>query len=367
MMQNDTQKPTQNLSSKQSAPKQSTPKQSAPKQSAPKQSAPKQSAPKQSAPKQSAPKQSDPKQSAFKAQKILPSSFILRLSALIVDFIMIALLALLFSLVATWITGSFFGIHGMFVHWTQLKSPMAFIAFLYFLPETSTNGKSLGKALLGLEIRSDQNQKQGELYLWLRYFLKMIPPFMIFASQMINLFLYEALTVAILVVYLFSYLAILSQSHQSWYDQISSSAVFQAKSKVYQSVQAAAKSKKQGLSKGKLAETPNALQYPCAVELKLFCIPAENRQEKLFDFFMAHATQFNENQLVDKGTKGKYSIFKVIARFDQPDQMETAYQAMREDPDIVMLLPKKAVKLSGKPKATSQSSTSKKPTLQMAA
>jgi putative lipoic acid-binding regulatory protein/uncharacterized RDD family membrane protein YckC len=344
MMQNNTQKQSQNPTSKSVANQTS---------------------------KASASKSSANQTIVSKNQKVLPASFILRLSALITDFIMIALLALLFSLLATWVTGSFFGIHGMFVHWTQLKSPMAFIAFLYFLPETSTNGKSLGKALLGLEIRSDQNQKQSEVWLWLRYFLKMIPLFMIFASQTLNLFLYEALTIAILVVYLFSFLAILSQSHQSWYDQIASSAVFQAKSKVYQSAQAiSAKSKKSTISRSKLAEQPNALQYPCALELKLFCIPSENLQEKLFDFFMAHATQFNENQLMDKGTKGKYHIFKVIARFDQADQMETVYQAMREHPEIVMLLPKRAVKLSGKPKANASNivtpKTTKKPNNQVA-
>ncbi len=276
-------------------------------------------------------------------QKILPATFSQRVMALIIDASILVFLTFIFSVVIIWAASSFFNLYGLFSYTLQFLVPMAFISFLYYLPETSINGRSLGKSIMGLEIRSSDNQKAGEVYLWIRYFLKQIPSFMVFSSYIFDTSLYYALTIVVLITYLFAFLAISSQSQQSWYDQISSCAIYPIKTKVFKTIQKG--KNKSAIKQSKLAENPHQLQYPCMVELKLFCLDQEGLEDKIFELFNTKNAIAQESHIQSKGKKGPYHVLKALATFESAEQMDDTYQALRNAKDVVMLLPKKAFKL----------------------
>ncbi len=246
---------------------------------------------------------------------------------------------------------------------TLVSFPLVMLYFLYFSSELMMK-KTLGKQLLGIEIRAEKGMKPSSEALFKRFVIKHGWVAFIFLGYITEVAALTWTSYAWLIIIAFGTLGALGKEKQAFHDSFAKLAVFPTK---------APKADLSTLSKGKteveLAEerqnttqeqgTSNAIKrtaratltkrdFPCAVELQVYVRDSDDIEEQIYSSFAQHIPNIHPNQvkLSDK-KKGSYRICRVVMQFESPIQMEASYNSLAKLPNVVTTITVKSVMVAG--------------------
>jgi len=237
--------------------------------------------------------------------------------------------------------------------------PVALLYLSYFSAE-ATQGRTLGKLLLGIELRRENGDKASASTLFRRSLLKHLG-----TMCFIPMFLYEH-PLLILVAwagvgwYLIHTFTAISSSRQSLIDRVTELAIYpktlpktnlarlagnaRTDKEIKAELLKARKAKQQKGDKKK-SKTPPAEAFPCGAEIKVYARPREGIEEELLDCFARFIQNVYPDQIKEFPPKGNYSAYKIVMRFSSPLEMEASYEALAKVPGGVTILPLKLVRL----------------------
>jgi putative lipoic acid-binding regulatory protein/uncharacterized RDD family membrane protein YckC len=247
--------------------------------------------------------------------------------------------------------------YGFKLNGVMILLPVVVLYFSYFSSE-AFSGKSLGKVLMGIEIRKDSGLPAREDMLLRRFLVKHLPALFILGSSVFESAAINLLALAALAFYMISAAMGFSPSRLCVHDLASALAVFPKRvpavnlnhltpGKTKEEVDAElAKLKRERERNGKQGRAPSAATFPCAVELKIYAHPREGIGEELLECFSRFVPEVHPRQIRESLARGTYATFKVIMRFEEPLQMEASYEAVQRVKGVVTVLPLKSVRLA---------------------
>lgn len=304
----------------------------------------------------------------------LRAPFLLRALATFVDLGLIAGLSIALNSLLNAAVGSFFGDQGLSLSGPLFLFPITLLYYLYFSSEIVLK-RSLGKQLVGIEIRTDHGMTPRDEVLLQRYLIKhgwMVFAFLGFALN--NELLLLVFKSWIFVISLLALLA-LSSKKQSSYDRALKLSVFPIQApktdlsmlskgaeerELAQIAHEQSKQKRRSNSfKMRSKEALAKGQFPCAVELKVYLKGDRDIELLLFECFSQFVPNLHPNQFkASAHARGPYRSCRVVIRFDTPLQMETSYAALAALNEVVMTTTIRSVKLEdGKRSSRSLKST----------
>lgn len=305
----------------------------------------------------------DPGRSPMKTQdpSALRASLIQRMIASLLDFGLFSGLAVALISGMNFLIYKVLGSSGASFNGTLISFPLMMLYFLYFSSELMM-GKTLGKQLLGVELRAENGMNPTSEALFKRFIFKHVWAFLIFVGYVTNVELFTWIGYASVGVITLGGLGALGKSKQAMHDRISKLAVFPSKApKADLSTLSKGKSesqlveesrelaKKLGTSESvkKTAKaTLTKRDFPCAVELNVYVRYSEHIEEEIFNCFAQYVPNIHPNQiqLSDK-KKGSYRNCKVVMQFETPLQMETSYNALAKLPNVITTITVRSVKV----------------------
>lgn len=254
---------------------------------------------------------------------------------------------------------SFLKAYGFQLSGGMVFFPVVLLYISYFSAE-ATQGKTLGKVLLGIELRRENGDKASTGTLFRRALLKHLG-----TMCLIPIILYQH-PLLVLVAwggvgwYLLHTFTAIRASRQSMIDRITALAVYPSSlpktnlarlagnartdKEIKAELAKARKAKKQKGDKKK-SRTPPAEAFPCGAEIKVYARPREGLEEELLDCFARFIQNVYPDQIREFPPKGSYSTFKIVMRFSSPLEMEASYEALARVPGVVTILPLKLVRL----------------------
>ena len=294
----------------------------------------------------------------------LRAAFIQRAIASLLDFGLFSGLAVALISGMNFFIYKVLGSSGANFNATLTAFPLVMLYFLYFSSEFMM-GKTLGKQLLGIELRAENGMTPPSESLFKRFLFKHIWAGLAFVGYITEMSVMTWLAYAAFGVIAVGALGILGKSKQAMHDSVSKTAVFPAKapktdlstlSKGKSDSQLEAEnqeiSKQLGTSESvkKTAKaTLTKRDFPCAVELNVYVRHTDQIEEQIFDCFAQYVPNIHPTQvqLSDK-KKGSYRNCKVVMQFETPLQMETSYNALAKLPNVVTTITVRSVKVGDK-------------------
>ena len=247
---------------------------------------------------------------------------------------------------------------------TLTSFPLMMLYFLYFSSEIMI-GKTLGKQLLGVELRAENGMTPQSEALFKRFLIKHSWAGFCFLGYITEMNALSWFSYGLLVMIILGGLGALGQSKQTLHDTLSKLAVFPAKapktdlaalskgkseSQLQEESQEIAKQLGTSESVKKAAKaTLTRRDFPCAVELNVYVRYSDQIEEQIFDAFAQYVPNIHPNQvkLSDK-KKGSYRNCKVVMQFETPLQMETSYNALAKLPNVITTITVRSVKVGDK-------------------
>lgn len=295
---------------------------------------------------------------------------LLRALALMLDLGLFAGLAAALVSGIDYLTYSLLGSSGAQFNATLISFPVLLLYMLYFSSELMMN-KTLGKQLMGIEIRADNGMTPASEALFRRFMFKHAWTVVLFLYYVSGTELLYWGVLAWLAVLALSGVAAFGKEKQAVHDQFAKVAVYPKK---------APKTDLSQLSKGKseaeiVAETQSSevqqgmsesikrtakatlkrSDFPCAVELNIYVKDSAEVEAQVFDAFAQYVPNVHPNQvqLSDK-KKGSYTTCRVVMRFDSPLQMERSYAALAKSPNVITTITVRSVKVDDGKKSKKQ-------------
>jgi putative lipoic acid-binding regulatory protein len=241
--------------------------------------------------------------------------------------------------------------------------PVFIIYLIYFSPE-ATSGSSFGRKIIGLEVRRENGESSKNQKWMTRFLFKHLGVLTLGISILFNSSLLQMLGGIWSALYVVSSLGNLGPKRQTLIERFLNMATYPAqtpKSDLFKlkgqgslkeaAVEIAKATRDQGnrLSpSGKERAKLRPESFPCAVELRVYARPGKQNQDLANEFlecFTRFIPHIHENQIQECPPKGKYSVYKMIMRFDQHKQMEASYTALSEHPNVVTTITVKSVKV----------------------
>ena len=291
----------------------------------------------------------------------------LRALALLLDLGLFAGLAVSLVSGIDYLTYSFLGSSGAQFNATLISFPILLLYMLYFSSELMMN-KTLGKQLMGIEIRAENGMSPPSEALFRRFTFKHAWTIVVFFYYISNNSILYWVVIAWLGVLAISGLAAFGKEKQGLHDQFANLAVYPKE---------APKADLSQLSKGKseaeiIEETQSTevqlgtsesvrrtakatlkhSDFPCAVELNIYVKDSQDIESQIFDAFAQYVPNVHPNQvqLSDK-KKGSYKTCRVVMKFDSPAQMERSYAGLAQLPNVITTITVRSVKVDDGKKA----------------
>lgn len=253
---------------------------------------------------------------------------------------------------------SFLKAYGFKLSGGMILIPVLLLYISYFSSE-ATQGRTLGKVLLGIELRRANGDKASTSTLFRRALLKHLGTMCFIPIIMIQHPLLVIIAWAGLGWYLIHAFTAISSSRQSMIDRITDLAIYPhtlPKTNLARLAGGArsdkeikaelARARKAKQKKGeKKSKTPPAEAFPCGAEIKVYARPREGLEEELLDCFARFIQNVYPDQIKEFPPKGSYSSYKIVMRFSTPLEMEASYEALAKVPGVVTIIPLKLVRL----------------------
>ena len=279
----------------------------------------------------------------------------LRLFALFMDYAIVAGLSAVLMFLIDSLFNSTLGSVGFDLNKAVISVPVIVLYFAYFSAEIF-GARSLGKQLLGIEIRNLNGEQAEDKALLNRFVIKHIGIFVLFLAVSLNHSILQLIAVFIFLSYLISMLAALGNSKLTIHDHITSLAVFPHKEMKTDLSQVSVGKTDTELAQeissirkngsGKRMKTPPASAFPCAVELKVYAHEDEEMQDKIFNCFAEFIPNVHPRQLRKSNRKyGIYEVYKVVMRFENNLQMEASYESLASIEGVVTTATVRSVKV----------------------
>ncbi len=281
----------------------------------------------------------------------------LRLLASLLDVAIVAGFGALLVLAISGLFQSSLKAYGFQLNGAMALLPVVVLYFSYFSSEAFT-GVSLGKRLMGLEIRKQSGLSASEDSLTRRFTLKHAPLLLLLSALIFESPLLNSIALLCLAMYVASLMMGFGAARLCLHDMGSSLAVFPKRvpninlnlltpGKSKEEVAAElGKLKRERERSGKQGRTPSAENFPCAVEVKIYAHPREGLSDELLESFSRFVPEVHPRQIREAPPKGSYATYKVVMRFDEPLQMEASYEAVQRVKGVVTVLPLKSVRLA---------------------
>ena len=288
----------------------------------------------------------------------------IRIFALMLDLFFSAILGLATFIGFGWIVDQTLGSKGLgFGMNTEIFTlvPVFVIYLIYFSPEAST-GVSVGKRFTGIEVRKETGEPSKQLRWMTRFLFKHLGILTLGLSILLNSSILQLLGGGWCALYILNCLAGFGSERQTMIERFLNMATYPTKTpktnlfelKGARSVEEAASEAAKATKDNKLSQSGKARarlrpeSFPCAVELRVYVRPGRSNQdlaEELLECFTRFIPHIHRNQIQECPPKGKYSVFKMIMRFEQHQQMEASYTALSEHPNVVTTITVKSVKM----------------------
>ena len=236
----------------------------------------------------------------------------LRTFALLLDLGLFAGLAVALVSGIDYLTYSLLGSSGAQFNATLISFPILLLYILYFSSELMMN-KTLGKQLLGIEIRAENGMTPSNEALFRRFMFKHGWSPVLFLHYITDNSLLYWVFIAWLIVLVISALAALGKEKQGLHDQFAKLAIYPKE---------APKTDLSQLSKGKSEEeileetqspevqlgtsesvkrtakaTLKHSDFPCAVELNVYVKDSKDIETQIFDAFAQYVPNVHPNQV----------------------------------------------------------------------
>lgn len=247
--------------------------------------------------------------------------------------------------------------YGFKLNGAMVLLPVVVLYFSYFSSE-AFSGRTLGKMLMGIEVRKHSGLPAREELLLRRFLVKHLPGLLIVGSFVFQSAVINLLALAALAFYIISAAMGFGASRQCVHDLVAELAVFPKRvpavnlnhltpGKTKEEVAAElGRLKRERERSGKQGRAPSAQAFPCAVELKIYAHPREGIGEELLECFSRFVPEVHPRQIRESHARGTYSTYKVVMRFEEPLQMEASYEAVQRVKGVVTVLPLKSVRLA---------------------
>jgi uncharacterized RDD family membrane protein YckC/putative lipoic acid-binding regulatory protein len=286
---------------------------------------------------------------------------ITRLFAFFLDIAIVAGLSSALMVLVSIFFDSVLRTYGFKLSGGMLMIPVSLLYVSYFSSE-ATQGSSLGKRLLGVELRRANGDKASGSTLLRRAFLKHLGTMLIVPAVILQTPGMILLAWVGCAWYVLNTFTAVSASRQSLIDRLTELAVYPrslpktnlarlaGKARTDKEIRAelikAQRAKQQKSAKGqKKSKTPPAEAFPCGAEIKVYARPREGLEEEILDCFARFIQNVYPDQIKEFPPKGSYSSYKVVMRFSSPLEMEASYEALARVPGVVTILPLKLVRL----------------------
>jgi putative lipoic acid-binding regulatory protein len=248
--------------------------------------------------------------------------------------------------------------YGFEFNGVMLSLPALFLYLSYFSTEL-TSGLTLGKRLLGIEVRGAFGQKAAEADLTKRAVMKHAGLMLFIGALISQNFILMMLAVAGIAFTLINLGFGFTQGRQCLHDRLFKLAVYPRKlpkmdlrrlaggksdKEIAAELEKARQERSAKGGKGR-SKMPPAEAFPCGAELKIYTHQREGIEDELLECFTRFVQNVHPEQIKEFPPKGSYRTFKVVMRFATPLQMEASYEAVNKLEGVVTLLPTKLVRL----------------------
>ena len=289
-------------------------------------------------------------------------SILLRGLAFLLDLGLFAGLAIALVSAIDYAASTLLGGSGANLNASLASTPVFVMYFLYFSSESMMQ-RTLGKQLVGIEIRAENGLTPPNEALFKRFILKHGWAFLLFMAYIVGIEWLNWISYAWLGFIAIGVLGALSKNKQTLYDQSTKLAVFPTKTP-----RADLTTLSQGKSEEELVEEVKEIQqkfgtsesvkrtakatltskdFPCAVELKVYVRDDPDVEELIYQCFAQYIPNVHRNQVqLSTRKKGPYRACRVVMQFNSPAQMETSYASLAKLPSVVTTTTVRSVKVS---------------------
>jgi putative lipoic acid-binding regulatory protein len=248
--------------------------------------------------------------------------------------------------------------------------PVLVLYILYSSSELMIN-KTIGKQLVGIEIRAENGMSAHKEALFRRYVVRHGWALFLFLGYIIDSSILYWITMFWVGVLGLGGLSAFGKHKQTFYDKSSKLAIYPNKApKADLSLLSKGKSESELISEAKDPEklmgtsasvkrtakaTLKKKDFPCAVELNIYVKGGDEVEGQIFDCFAQFVSNIHPNQVqLSNKTKGPYRICRVVMKFDSPIQMETSYAALAKLSSVVTTITIRSVKVKDGKKGKAQ-------------
>jgi uncharacterized RDD family membrane protein YckC/putative lipoic acid-binding regulatory protein len=258
-------------------------------------------------------------------------------------------------------TSAVLGGKGLSLSSSLISLPLCLLYYFYFATELMMN-KTIGKQMLGIEVRSDNGLASSGDAIFKRFVLKHGWVLIFVLSLTLEMSVLGLIAQLWLLGVILSSLSALGKDRQTFYDKVTRLAVFplnlpradlttlslgQNESELAQL--AADQVKNMGTSESVRRRAKDTLRddhFPCVVELMVYMRSADDPAQLLFECFAKFVPNVHLNQFKISGKKrGDYQKCRAVIRFDNALQMETSYAALAQLPSVVTTTTNDSVKV----------------------
>lgn len=285
----------------------------------------------------------------------------LRALALLLDLGLLAGLSVALVSGIGYVTSQILGSSGANFNASLVSFPIFVLYLLYFSSELMIN-KSLGKQLVGIEIRAESGMGAQNEALFRRFIIRHGWSLFLFLAFIADSSILYWMTILWLVVLGVGGLSAFGKEKQTFYDKSAKLAVYPAKApkadlamlskgKTESELRSeATEIEKQMGSSSAVKRTAKATlkknDFPCAVELNIYVKGGDEVEQDVFDCFAQYVPNIHPNQVqLSNKKKGPYRICRVVMKFDSPLQMETSYAALAKLSSVVTTITVRSVKV----------------------
>jgi len=259
-------------------------------------------------------------------------------------------------------TSALLGGQGLSLSSSLVYLPLCMLYYFYFATEVIMS-KTIGKQMLGIEVRSSNGTAPPGDAVFKRFLLKHGWAIILVLSLMFEMSILGYVAQLWLLAVVLSSLGSLGKERQSFYDKMTDLAIFpmkvpradlatlsQGQNEAELAQTAADQVKTMGTSQSvrkRAKATLSSDQFPCAVELMVYMRETEDPEQLLFECFAQFVPNVHLNQFKISGKKrGDYQKCRAVIRFDNALQMETSYAALAQLPNVITTTTNDSVKVS---------------------
>lgn len=258
-------------------------------------------------------------------------------------------------------TSAVLGGQGLSLSSSLVSLPLCLLYYFYFATELMMS-KTIGKQMLGIEVRSSTGLNPPGDALFMRFILKHGWALLFVISIMTELHILGSMAQLWLIGVVLSSLSALGKERQTFYDKVTKLAVFPVElpradlaalslgqNDTQLAQHAADQVSQMGTSESVRRRAKDTLRdehFPCVVELMIYMRNAEDPAQLLFECFAQFIPNTHPNQFKASGKRrGDYQKCRAVVRFENALQMETSYAALAQIPNVITTTTNDSVKV----------------------